>query len=123
VEQLLRVIAVGHTTPQRTGGVVVLASVEIWSDGVVLRTAEDTTRLEPSPPAPDFDPVESTTDWQLTDDLDNHYELSGGPAGGASGRIFGTVLYHPCVAANATTLRIVAPQMAVHAPIEVPLSA
>ena len=58
----------------------------------------------------------------MSDDLGNQYELSGGPTGGAPGRIFGTVLCRPPVAVNATVLRIFAPQMAVDAPLEVRLS-
>ena len=122
--ELLRVIPVGRTVPEHSGGVIVVASVELWSDAVVLRTAE--VMPPPNPARPQarggFFPAEFVVEWQVSDDLGNQYELSGGPTGGAPGRIFGTVLCRPPVAVNATVLRIFAPQMAVDAPLEVRLS-
>jgi hypothetical protein len=45
--ELLRVIPVGRTVPEHAGGVIVVASVELWSDAVVLRTAEVTPPPNP----------------------------------------------------------------------------
>jgi hypothetical protein len=122
--ELLRVIPVGRVVPEHSGGVIVVASVELWSDALVLRTAEVTP--PPSPARPQarggFWPPEFVVDWQVSDDLGNQYELSGGPTGGAPGRIFGTVVCRPPAAVNATRLHIFAPQMAVEVPLDVRLS-
>ena len=108
--------------PRESGGVLVVASVELWSDAVVLRTVEVTPLSAPPPVRADAAPAAPRVEWQLTDDLGTEYQLSGGAPGGARGRIFGTVLYHPGVAENATALRVFSPQMKAHTPIDVALS-
>ena len=120
--ELLKVIPVGRTVPRQSGGALVVASVELWSDAVVLRTAEVTPLSAPPPVRADAAPAAPRVEWQLTDDVGTEYHLSGGPPGGARGRIFGTALYHPRVAENATTLRVFSPQMEAHSPIDVALS-
>jgi hypothetical protein len=113
---------VGRSVPRESSGVLIIASVELWSDAIVLRTAEVTPTSNPPPVRADASPAAPRVEWQLTDDLGSEYQLSGGPPGGARGRIFGTVLFHPDVADNATTLRIFSPQMEAEAPIDVVLS-
>jgi hypothetical protein len=118
--ELLRVIAVGHSAPRRSGGVAVLGSVELWTDAIVLRIAE-VSSADPPPSPADAAPASSFVDWQVFDDLGNEYALSGGPMRGGVGRILGTLLYRPGVAENATRLRIVTPELADGVSIDVEL--
>ena len=120
--ELLKIIPVGRTVRRESDGVLVVASVELWSDAVVVRTAEVTPVSAPPSVRADAAPAAPRVEWQRTDDLGTEYQLSGGPPGGARGRIFGTVLYHPRVPNNATTLRIFSPHMEIQAPIDVVLS-
>src|SRR5215217_5140549 len=83
--ELLKVIPVGCIVPRESGGVLVVASVELWSDAVVLRTVEVTPLSAPPPVRADAAPAAPRVEWQLTDDLGTEYQLSGSPPGGVRG--------------------------------------
>jgi hypothetical protein len=102
---LQRIVPVAESFALSVGTRLTVTSLESWTLGVVLHTAETmTASLRPG------DRLRDADHWQLSDDLGTGYDERGGGTSWTGGLLRGTLEFRPGVPSDARELSLVGPQ-------------
>ena len=104
VPVLERVIPIAHTVYIDGGGRTVVCSLELWSNGVVIRDADV---AQGRPEAQLDSPLNY---FQVSDDLGTEYQMRGSGSGGGENMRLGQTTFKPAVSDGAKVLRITVPR-------------
>ncbi len=125
MSELQRVIPIAQAVDLRDGDRLVIASIELWSEYLVVRYARPRTDHETGHghgQGQGQGEAITSWNWDVTDDLGNRYWITGG-TWDTNIAIFGHVFFAPAVADDAKILHVHASPMVSDEGIDVALGA